>query len=192
MFGIQLGMPINPDSFIEPEIYRFERVPPFYDFIDKAQKSLKLNEEMRGFGIKRASVNFELDSFKVESIRAQSEYESWEEAQQQAQFVCEHFSKNYGGECKDVLELEPEQLLKNSLWPSEIYYKDFRNEYMLTIHVGRRRNPAIYGKIINFFHLDYEIFRDRYQECFDSFKGPDHFGFNEGLDPYIECADLKR
>lgn len=147
------------------------------------------------FGIKRASANFDLNSFKVESINAQSEYETWEEAQGSAKFVCEHFFKNYGGECKDVSQLDPEVLLRNSLWPVEIYYKDFGKKYTLTMHVGRRRIPGTKGEIENSWSIQYELFRDRYQECLDFRKEPDDFAVFMGADkddPYIECADLKR
>lgn len=192
LFGITLGAAIGLDQFVDHKIYRPSPNSSLYSLINSTSKSLKLNNKMTFFGIKRASANFDLDSFKVESISAQSEYESWEEAQRQAQFICEHFSKNYGGECKDVLQLDPEELLKNSLWPVEIYYNDFGRTYALSLHVGRRHIPGTQGEIENSFSIGFEIFRDRYKQCLDYYNEPDDWGLNEGRDPYIECADLKR
>ncbi len=195
LFGITLGAAIGLDQFVDQKIYRPPPDSPFHNFIEKTQKPLKLNKEMVSFGIKRASAYFDLNSFKVESISAESVYETWEDSKRSAKLVCEHFSKNYGGECQDVLELDPEELLKNSLWPVEIYYQDFGKKYTLTMHVGRRHIPGTQGEIENSWSIHYELFRDRYQECLDFRKEPDDFTVFMGADknnPYIECADLKR
>lgn len=195
LFGITLGAAIGLDQFVDQKIYRPSPDSSLYSLINTTSKPLKLNDKMLSFGVKRASANFDLNSFKVESIRAQSEYETWDEAQRQAQLVCESFFKNYGGECKDVSQLDPEELLANSLWPVEIYYKDFGKKYTLTMHVGRRRIPGTQGEIENSWSIHYELFRDRYQECLDSYKEPDDFRVfmgSEKDDPYTECADLKR
>lgn len=157
--------------------------------------TLKLTDEMRALGLQRASGDYAKDSFILHSLSGYGVYETWEKTQRQAHLVCESFFKNYGGECKDVSQLDPEELLANSLWPVEIYYKDFGKKYTLTMHVGRRLIPGTQGEIENSWSIHFELFRDRYQECLDSYKEPDDFRVfmgSETDDPYIECADLKR
>lgn len=191
LFGIQLGEAISLNQFIEPKIDdRVSPNSPLYEFTRYSQKSLKLNEDIQSLGLQGASVFFELGSLKVLSIDAESNYGTWEDAQQQSQFLCETFSKKYGGKCLDTSLLNPEELLANSLWPVEIYSKDFDRKYTLTLHTGRREIPGTQGVITNFLHINYEIFRDRYQECLNSFKDPDYFRLNEGQDPVTECAKL--